>query len=128
MLSFYAFRFTATDLKTGNTFIALTTNGSRKQGGQVLPEKKSSRKSIRSSERKRQRNITWKSELKTRAKKVAALLDENRPDETQVLSRELISRYDKAANKGIIRKKTAARKKSRLAKKIHQATHAGTGS
>ena len=91
-----------------------------------MPNKSAAQKSIRSGEKKHQRNLALKSELKTRQKKIAAELQGNNPEEAERLGRELMSRYDKAANKGIVHRNTAARKKSRMAKKIRRAVSADT--
>jgi small subunit ribosomal protein S20 len=75
---------------------------------------KSQEKRNRQNEVRRQRNKSIKSELKTAAKKAegAGASDES----TEELYRAAQKKIDKAAQKGVIHPRTAARKKSRLAK------------
>ena len=76
-------------------------------------------KSLRADAKKRKRNEVVKSELKTRAKKLESLIAEKKKDEAQKYLKTFVSKYMRAASKGIIHKKTASRKISRLAKRIH---------
>ena len=59
------------------------------------------------------------SELKTRAKKLEHLIAEKKKDEAKQYFGLLTVKYMQGASKGIIHKKTASRKISRLAKKIN---------
>ncbi len=86
-----------------------------------MPIKKSAFKRMRADKKKRIRNLGVISELKSRTKKVETLLKTKVIDEAQKLIGELISKLDKAASKGIIKKRTASRKKARLLKKLHKA-------
>ncbi len=81
---------------------------------------KSAKKRIRSNERKHQRNTMYRSRVKTQIKKAELSIYSGTPDEA--LIREAISTLDKAAVKGIIHKNNAARRKSRLMKKLNAAT------
>lgn len=81
---------------------------------------KSAKKRIRSNERKHQRNTMYRSRVKTMIKKAELSIFTGTPDEALV--REAISTLDKAAVKGIIHKNNAARRKSRLMKKLNAAT------
>ena len=76
---------------------------------------KSQIKRNRQNEKARLRNKAVRSELKTRVKSaVGAAGTEN---ETEAL-RQAVKRIDKAAAKGVIHKNAAARKKSRLVRRI----------
>jgi small subunit ribosomal protein S20 len=66
-------------------------------------------------EKRRLRNKAVRSELKTRVKSALASAG---TDEQTDAARLAIKRIDKAAAKGVIHKNAAARKKSRLAKRI----------
>ena len=77
---------------------------------------KSAQKRIRSDERKRVRNQMYRSRVKTAIKKAEQTIFAGHPSEEAV--REAISTLDKAAVKGIIHKNNAARRKSRLVKKL----------
>ena len=79
---------------------------------------KSQIKRNRQNEVRHARNKAVRSELKTRIKKTLNAVeagDENAAE----LYREAQKRIDMAASKGILDKKTAARRKSRLAKKLN---------
>jgi len=78
---------------------------------------------IRVAERRRLRNRTVKSAVKTFIRKaergiVAAAED------TQALVVQAISKLDKAASKGVLHPRNAARRKSRLMKKLNLAAAA----
>ena len=77
---------------------------------------KSAEKRIRSNERKRLRNQMYRSRVKTMIRKAEELIFGGESSEDAV--REAISTLDRAAVKGIIHKNNAARRKSRLAKKL----------
>lgn len=78
-------------------------------------------------ERNRERNSQTKSSIRTAVKKVLKTVEtkENK-DETTILDtfKNFVKTIDTAAGKGIIKKETAARKKSRLAKKVNAAVAA----
>ncbi len=80
---------------------------------------KSAKKRIRSNERKHQRNTIYRSRVKTMVKKAEQSISSGTPDDATV--REAIRTLDKAAGKGIIHKNNAARRKSRLMKKLNTA-------
>jgi small subunit ribosomal protein S20 len=82
-----------------------------------LANTKSAEKRIRSNERKRQRNQMYRSRVKTMIRKAEQLIFSGQPGEDAV--KEAISTLDKAAVKGIIHKNNAARRKSRLMKKLN---------
>ena len=68
-------------------------------------------------EKRRVRNKTVRSELKTRVK-TALTTAEAGGENTAEAHRLAVKKIDKAASKGVIHKNAAARKKSRLAKRI----------
>ncbi|MEY4360885.1 MAG: ribosomal protein [Actinomycetota bacterium] len=79
---------------------------------------KSQKKRIRTNAKAADRNRAVKSELKSRVKKArsSAGTDSNAED-----VRLAVKRIDMASAKGIIHKNTAARRKSRLMKKVNAA-------
>ena len=81
---------------------------------------KSQKKRILQNEKRRVRNKTVRTQLRTRVKQAeqAAATGADNLDEAH---REAIKRLDKAVTKGIIHKNAANRKKSRLAKRVAQA-------
>jgi small subunit ribosomal protein S20 len=82
---------------------------------------KSQIKRNRQNEKRRVRNKAVRSELKTRTKTALAAASEGRED-VEELARLAIKKLDKAASKGVIHKNQAARRKSRLMKKIRAAS------
>ena len=75
---------------------------------------KSAKKRIRSSLRRRERNRLFKVSARTHVKKARQLLAEGKLDEAEVVVRDASSTLDKAARKGIVHPRNAARRKGRL--------------
>jgi small subunit ribosomal protein S20 len=82
-----------------------------------LANTKSAQKRIRANARRQLRNKMYRSRVKTLIKKAEQTIFAGKPDAEAV--REAMSTLDKAAVKGIIHKNNAARRKSRLAKKLN---------
>ena len=91
-----------------------------------MPHRKSAFKHLRADERKRQRNRMIKSAVKTAIKKAEQAIAEGDIERAQQLFREAVSKLDRAARKGVIKKGTADRKKSRLAQKLNRLIAGGT--
>lgn len=87
-----------------------------------MPIKKAGFKGVRQSKRRRLRNLKLTSDLKTKIKKFETLITEKNKEKAKSIFSGLISKIDKVRSKGIIRKNTANRKKSRLAKKLARLT------
>ena len=85
---------------------------------------KSAIKRIRSSEKRRLRNRRVRTQARTYIKNVRALVEAGELEEAKKGVAAAIRALDKAAEKGIIRKNNAARRKSRLLRKLNQATQA----
>lgn len=79
---------------------------------------KSQKKRIRTNAKRAERNKAVRSELKTRVKHANAAIG---TDDSAEATRLAIKRIDKAAAKGVIHPNAAARKKSRLMKKVNAA-------
>jgi small subunit ribosomal protein S20 len=76
-------------------------------------------------EKRRAKNAQVKSSIRTTAKKVVKAVDEKANAETlQANYVAFVKTIDKAAGVGVVHKKTASRKKSRLAKRINKALKA----
>jgi small subunit ribosomal protein S20 len=73
-------------------------------------------------ERAHQRNKAVRSSLKTSAKKVRASAAAGDVDTATERAREASRALDKAASRGVLHKRTAARRKSRLAKTLARAS------
>ena len=82
---------------------------------------KSAIKSIRQDARKTARNRPVRSSLKTYVKSAVSSISLGDEETSQEAVRIAISKLDKAAEKGIIHKNQAARRKSRLVKKLNKA-------
>ncbi len=85
----------------------------------ALANHKSAIKRIRSSERKRQRNRSYRSQTRTQIKRARVAMDANDVEQAIAETREAIRLLDKSANKGIIHPRNAARRKSRLMKSLN---------
>ncbi|MBI2266039.1 MAG: 30S ribosomal protein S20 [Armatimonadetes bacterium] len=79
---------------------------------------KSAKRQIRVQERKRVQNLAVRSTVKTALKKAGQASG----PEAQPALREAVSLLDRAVAKGIIHKNKAARKKSRLARRLNSAS------
>ena len=80
---------------------------------------KSALKRSKQSKEKRLRNRTVKSNLKTTMKAVSAAIEEKDPKKAQEVLSQVTPVINKAASKGVIHKKNAARKISRLTRKVN---------
>ena len=81
---------------------------------------KSAKKAIKVQERRRVRNQQVKTRVRSSFKKANAAVGAKDSEAADGV-KEAISQIDKAVAKGIIHKNTAARKKSRLMKKLNAA-------
>ncbi|SEN03770.1 small subunit ribosomal protein S20 [Lihuaxuella thermophila] len=79
---------------------------------------KSAIKRAKTNEVRRARNAAQKSAMRTTVKKFLAAVEANDQAQATALLKEATRSLDKAVTKGIIHKNAAARKKSRLAKKL----------
>lgn len=83
-----------------------------------MPNIQSAIKRVRKSEKRRLHNASQKSALRTAIKAVENAV-QNNDERAQELFKLAMKKLDKAASKGLIHKNAAARKKSRLAKKVN---------
>ena len=75
---------------------------------------KSAKKRVLIAEANRQRNVAFKSSIKTAVKKALALATEGAKEDLAAAISNVYKLCDKAVSKGVLHKNTAARKKSRL--------------
>ena len=75
---------------------------------------KSAKKRVLIAEANRQRNVAFKSSIKTAVKKALALAVESDKEALAAAISHVYKLCDKAVSKGVLHKNTAARKKSRL--------------
>jgi small subunit ribosomal protein S20 len=74
------------------------------------------------SEKRRVRNKRAKSEIRTEAKKVVAAVQGKDKAGAEAALKAMIKDIDTAASKGIVKKNTAARKKSRMQRLVNTLT------
>lgn len=84
-----------------------------------MAHSKSSKKRIFIGERNAQRNQAIKSRVKTFVKKVLSAVEDKNIDEAKLALQVAYKELDKAVTKGVLKKNTASRKKSRLAVKVN---------
>jgi small subunit ribosomal protein S20 len=73
---------------------------------------------MRQNEKRRQRNRLFASRARTYVRKARLALEEGEPQDARQATMEAVSALDKAAEKGILHKKNASRRKSRLMKRL----------
>ena len=86
-----------------------------------MPSSRSARKQVRVTQRRRLRNKSIQSLCKTNITKAERLIFSGELDSAREAIVAAISSLDKAAEKGIIHPNNAARRKSRLMKKLNDA-------
>jgi small subunit ribosomal protein S20 len=91
-----------------------------------LANTKSAVKNIRKSARKQKRNRVFRSQARTFVKKTRSQIEAGELEEAQATAQVAVKALDKAAQKGIIHKNSAARSKSRLMKRLNQALEAAS--
>ncbi|MDR0551230.1 MAG: 30S ribosomal protein S20 [Spirochaetaceae bacterium] len=79
----------------------------------------SAQKRHRQSEERRIRNKAVKSSVRTSVRKFTEQVVGGKKDEAASALKEMVKRIDTAARKGIVNKKAAARKKSRMQKRYN---------
>ena len=87
-----------------------------------MPNIKSAKKRVLQTAKKSLRNQARRSSVKTAVKKVVIALELNDADNAKALLIAAESKIASAKGKGLMHRKTAARKISRLAKKVAAAT------
>ena len=91
-----------------------------------MPGSKSAQKQVRATEKKRLRNKSITSLCKTNITKAERLIFSGELKAAQEAVAVAITSLDKAAEKGVIHANNAARRKSRLMKKLNEAQAAAS--
>ena len=86
-----------------------------------MPSVKSARKQMRASAKKQSRNKSVRSEVKTAITKAEKLIFSGELEAARAAVIAAVSSLDSAAEKGILHANNAARRKSRLLKKLNRA-------
>lgn len=85
-----------------------------------MANNKSAEKRIRQNEKRRIRNRTYRNRARTLVKKAKSALDSGDVAEAREATRLAVKDLDMAAQKGVIHKQNAARRKSRLMRQLAQ--------
>ncbi|MBC7254158.1 MAG: 30S ribosomal protein S20 [Actinobacteria bacterium] len=86
-----------------------------------MPNIKQQEKRMRQAAKRRMRNRSRKSEIKTYIRKFEAALQRGDREESEIYLRKAVKALDKAAGDGIIHKNNAANRKSRIMRKYNRA-------
>jgi small subunit ribosomal protein S20 len=89
-----------------------------KVGGNILANLKSAIKRNRQNKKRRLRNRVYRGEARTFIRDARASMLEENLEEARVSTLKAVKALDKAAEKGVIHKNNAARRKSRLVKQL----------
>lgn len=89
-----------------------------------MRKNKSAIKRAKQSEGRKLRNAHVKTTMKTQIKKTLSAIETKDKENLGVLFGKAVSQINKAASKGVIHKNNAARKVSRLTKKVNSAIQA----
>lgn len=85
-----------------------------------MPITKSAKKAVRQNVKRKARNLIYKKKMKNLIKEVRTLVLEKKTEEAKKLLPQVYKILDKTAKVGIIKKNTAARKKSKITKLINK--------
>jgi small subunit ribosomal protein S20 len=85
-----------------------------------MPIKQSAKKYLRASSKRQAQNVKIKKAFREAIKKVNELVKAGSLEEAKKFFATVQKTIDKAAKSGVVKKNTAARKKSRLAKMINK--------
>ena len=84
-----------------------------------MPQTNSAKKALRQTKKRTEKNLEIKRDLEYLFRQFKKALDGNDTTKTQETAKNLSKALDKAAQKRIMKPETAARKKSRLMKKVN---------
>ena len=86
-----------------------------------MPNIKSAKKRVKTTEARTLRNKMIKSDMKTAIKKLDAAIVEGNKDNIDTTFRAAVKTVDQATAKGVLKKNTASRKKAQMAIKVNKA-------
>ncbi len=84
-----------------------------------MPNIKSAKKRVLTNKRQCNENVLVSSRMKNSVKKLERTIQEGNKEESEKALNTTLKNIDKALNAGLIKKNTAARKKSRLTKSVN---------
>lgn len=82
---------------------------------------KSAKKALRQSFRRKARNLVYRDKIKSLLKEARNLVSQKKVEEAKSLIAKIYQALDKAVKKGVIKKNTASRRKSRILNLINKA-------
>ncbi|MAG44314.1 30S ribosomal protein S20 [bacterium] len=85
-----------------------------------MPNTKSAKKALRQSKKRQKLNITYKKKMRFLIKQIQSFIAQKKPNKAKALLSKTYKAIDKTAKHNIIKKQTANRKKSRLARAINK--------
>ena len=85
-----------------------------------MPITKSAKKALRQNLKRKARNLVYKNKIKNLMKEAKTLVLQKKIEEAKKNLPQIYKILDKAAKVGLIKKNTAARKKSRITKLINK--------
>ena len=91
-----------------------------------MPKRRANLKRVRRQERRRLRNRSVRSSLKTFSRKASEAIADGDQETAQDAVALACARYDRAARKGVIHTNNAARHKSQLTRRYNQAFSAAS--
>ncbi len=86
-----------------------------------MPISESAKKRLRQNKKRRKENKVFKDRMKEKIKEIRDLVKDGKIEKAEEKLSGTYKAIDKAAKKGVIKKKNASRKKSRLTKLINKA-------
>jgi small subunit ribosomal protein S20 len=92
-----------------------------------LPVTASAKKRLRQGEKRRLHNRVYRSRARTYVKRAHRLIDQGISEEATSVVQLATSALDRAAQKGVLHKRNAARRKSRLYRRLRQASSGSEG-
>jgi small subunit ribosomal protein S20 len=87
-----------------------------------MPIIKSAQKAMRQNKTHRQRNLVWKDKIKELKKSIDKLIENGKVEDAKKLISQYYKTIDKAAKNNILKKNTAARRKSKIVKSLLDTT------
>lgn len=79
---------------------------------------KSAKKAIRQNKRRKVRNISYTTKLRSLLKETRSFVSQKKMTEAKAMLPKVYQALDKAAKVGVLKKNTASRKKSRITKLV----------
>ncbi|MCP4652858.1 MAG: 30S ribosomal protein S20 [Candidatus Omnitrophica bacterium] len=79
-----------------------------------MPQRRTAKKELRKTVKRRQRNLVTKKKIKTAVKTLKKVVESKKSDDSQESLKNVYKMLDRAASKKVIHPNKAARKKSRL--------------